>query len=325
MPIVAATAVMLTIIWGWIFATTASLEIACGLYLILGSVVGYQFFNFEMAGISMSADRFMLLGLVAAYGLRRYLGLTKPRKLITSEALLLAFFGLLVANTFCHDWRTHWFAGQVPIIPHLIEGYLIPLVLYWMARRTTLEKQGVDGLYCVLALFGVYLALTAICEISGMWGFVFPRYIADPNSGIHFGRARGPFLQSVRMGIYLFTGLACTWIPLVWRQCWGRRGRILGLCLAPLFLSALAFTYTRSVWLGVALASLFLFSQTLSGRWRRAVLFGAVFSGVLVIVTLTSSLISFQREFGPAEDLRNRPRCGPSSRMFPGSCSRIAR
>jgi len=39
-----------------------------------------------------------------------------------------------------------------------------------------------------------------------------PRYIADPMLGIHFGRARGPELNSASLGVYLTVCLWCAWI-----------------------------------------------------------------------------------------------------------------
>ena len=51
-------------------------------------------------------------------------------------------------------------------------------------------------------LFGVYLGFTAVCEIAQLWSLVFPKYIADPKIGLHFGRARGPMVHGVSFGHY---------------------------------------------------------------------------------------------------------------------------
>ena len=45
-------------------------------------------------------------------------------------------------------------------------------------------------LLVTIVAMGVYLSCTAMLEAGHVWSFVFPRYIADPNLGIHFGRAR---------------------------------------------------------------------------------------------------------------------------------------
>jgi O-antigen ligase len=206
----------------------------------------------------------------------------------------------LIGNTFAHDWRNDD-PDQVAILPHLIEGYLIPLLLYWIGRRAVVNQRGVDRVYALFAVFGIYLAGTAVLEIIGAWGLVFPKFIADPDRGIHFGRARGPFLQSVRLGIYLLAGLASLWIPLIWRGVWGRGGQLLAACLTPLFLIALFFTYTRSIWLGTALASIILFAMTLYGRPRRAVILAILGCSVALLLVVQEGFTSFQREYGAAE------------------------
>ena len=62
-----------------------------------------------------------------------------------------------------------------------------------------------------MSALGIYLALTGVAEIAGQWSLVFPRYIADPTLGIHFGRARGPELNSASLGVYLTVCLWCAW------------------------------------------------------------------------------------------------------------------
>jgi O-antigen ligase len=193
----------------------------------------------------------------------------------------------------------------VPIIPHLIEGYLIPLLLYWVARRAAIRAGDVQLLYGLLGVFGIYLALTAYLEMMGAWGLVFPRYIADPELGIHFGRARGPFLQSVRLGIFLLVGLAALWIMCVWRQRYGRVGTLGGLGAAVVFGGALFLTFTRSVWLGAALAALLTAWLTLQGRFRKVALVGMLACGVLLVAWKYDGLVSLKRESGEVETRRS--------------------
>ena len=141
-------------------------------------------------------------------------------------------------------------------------------VLRWLD-----EKQLRWG-YLLMALFGIYLVATAIFEMTGQWSLVFPRYIADPEQGIHFGRARGPMVQSARLGLYLIACLAATWILLFWQAHWGRIGRLIAVALAPLYAGAAFLTYTRSVWMGLAASTLLLVGLTLRGKLRLAILGG---------------------------------------------------
>ena len=47
-----------------------------------------------------------------------------------------------------------------------------------------------------LVAIGAYLSLTAVAEKLGITGLEVPGYISDPTVGIHFGRARGPFVDA---------------------------------------------------------------------------------------------------------------------------------
>ena len=65
-----------------------------------------------------------------------------------------------------------------------------------------------------LSALGLYLAGTGIAEITQQWWAVFPGFIANPELGAHFGRARGPALTSVSLGIFLTVCFWATWFLL---------------------------------------------------------------------------------------------------------------
>ena len=67
----------------------------------------------------------------------------------------------------------------------------MPMAVYWIARQSPIDQRAIVTTYVVLALIGVYLAVTALAEITKQWWLVYPSYIADPKVGIHFGRAPG--------------------------------------------------------------------------------------------------------------------------------------
>ncbi|MFV2066406.1 MAG: hypothetical protein ACC645_05460, partial [Pirellulales bacterium] len=96
---------------------------------------------------------------------------------------------------------------------------------------------------------GVYLAVTGIAEFTQQWWAVFPRFIADPTLGMHFGRARGPTLMSASLGVFLAICFWSAWFL------WSRVSRGWQLALVGamgLMGVALYLTYTRSTWLGLA-------------------------------------------------------------------------
>lgn len=290
-------------VWGGILALRGSILVACGLFLVSAAVCGHNFYQFDLAGITWTIDRLALLWIVFAAAIGWKVNRIVRRKWTLPEYLLGLFMVVLTCNLLLHDWR-RVAADQEPIPQHFIEGYAIPCLLYALAlcHRPT-EKQ-LQMLYALFAVFGVYLAWTACCEVAGAWSFVFPRYIADPDLGIHFGRARGPFVQSVRLGIYLTVALAATWIPLVWRREWGRPGILLGLCVSGLLILGMLLTYTRSIWLGLGVGIVLVMALTFRPPWRRVSLY-ALFVSVLFALPLKDALMGFQREYGSQETLES--------------------
>ncbi len=281
--------------WGALLVLRGPLVFLGTLYLVVGAVVGFEWLHFDVAGTTMSLDRLLLLTIIAGFFVQRKLGRTAPKKLTAPEFVLLAFLAILLSSTFLHDWR-RIAQDQRPILPHLLEGYLIPILLYGVLRGSRLDPRSLLHVYRLLALFGIYLAITAIFEVAGAWSLVYPRYISNPLIGIHFGRARGPFLQSVRLGMYLVTALAVTWTTLVWQSRRGKGGQLVGLGLAGLFGIAAFLTYTRSIWLAVLLGAAIVTAWTFRGGYRRSILFGMV-ALVLVAVPLKESFLTIKREY----------------------------
>jgi O-antigen ligase len=144
-----------------------------------------------------------------------------------------------------------------------------------------------------LAIYGIYLAITGILEITHQWSFVFPRTIADPGLGIHFGRARGPMLTSVSFGLYLAVCLLAA-LNLMPRA--NRFERLALVLLLPVFFASLYFSYTRSVWIGIGLGLFITAGLVLRGRLRGAVLAVMLLGGAAVWVTQSENIIGFERE-----------------------------
>ena len=105
-----------------------------------------------------------------------------------------------------------------------------------------------------LVAMGLYLGCTGIFEILGPHALVFPRYINNPNVGIQFGRARGPFVEAAVNGLALYACILASCIALrEWRS---RLALVLaGLAIAVCSVSLLL-TFQRTIWIGVAIAAL---------------------------------------------------------------------
>lgn len=285
------------LVWGTILLTRGSLVAGCLVYLVLACCFGVHFFSFEAGGTTLSLDRLFLVGLVAAYLVQWQLGKTDAKPLMKTDLVLLGMLGVFAVSAFTHDYRTTG-KGEVPIVQHLINGYLIPLALYFVARQAKHTNTNLTLPLVVLACFGVYLAVIGLLEAAGQWSLVYPQYIADPTVGLHFGRSRGPMVQSVSYGLYLGTCLLCAWL---WREQLSAKWQWLIWSALPLFPAAIYFTKTRSVWLGAAAGLLVVLAVTLRGKLRVAVLGGAVAAVLVVGVLQIDSIMSLQRE-GTVED-----------------------
>jgi O-antigen ligase len=281
--------------WGMWLALRGSLLAGCFVYVVAGCCFGANFYNFEAAGLTWTLDRFFLAALFAALVIQWRLGNADPKPPTRVDWLLAAFVGLLVASTFTHDWRPRS-DDDLPIVMRLVNGYLVPLAIYFIARQAALTERGLSLLYGLLLLFGAYLAATGILEVARQWSLVFPNYIADPELGIHFGRARGPMLQAGGLGMFLVVCLAAGWVLLFFRGRLGRPGMLLIVLVSLLFGAAMYATYTRSVWMGAGLATAIVLAMVLRGRWRPAVLGAMLAAALLVAVTRWDSLVAFQRE-----------------------------
>ncbi|MGE0609483.1 MAG: O-antigen ligase family protein [Pirellulales bacterium] len=294
-------------VWGAIFLVRGTLLSGCLLYLFLVSCCGIELFRFDAGFVMMSIDRVFVVLLAAMYVLHRRLDKAEPKLLTPLDYVLFALVGLIAASAVFQKLTGNGLEGapgsktMTPVIIHMINGYLIPLVIYWVARQAKIKEPDLRKMLAAAVCFGIYLAATGLLEFFGQWELVFPKYIADPTVGLHYGRARGPMVQSVSYGLYLG---ACWLIALAWSERLGRWGQLGVVLLTPLFLAGLYCTHTRSVWMGAALGGLIVLWATLRGAWRVLVLGSIVTAGLLVAATNWDRIVSMQRGDNSAESTR---------------------
>lgn len=152
----------------------------------------------------------------------------------------------------------------------------VPFAMFFVAPLAFATERQRSILLGTLVALGAYLGLTALFESIALHALVFPGYINDPTVGIHFGRARGPFVEAVANGMGLFACAAAAAVGLTrwegWRAryaCWA----VIALCAAGLLL-----TLTRSIWLSsvVAAAAAVLAAPRLRGWLIPGALLGAI-------------------------------------------------
>lgn len=167
----------------------------------------------------------------------------------------------------------------------LLDRLVIPYVAFALAPVIFPDAASRRILLKVLTVIGIYLGVTAIFEVVGPHGLVFPRFIMQPNLGISFGRARGPFLAADADGAVLtaafFSSVANAALTA------SRRWRVVSAISCLLCLAGILLTLTRAVWLGAGVS--IIVAALLHPRTRRALPIFAVVAILAVVGVLGSS------------------------------------
>jgi putative inorganic carbon (hco3(-)) transporter len=168
---------------------------------------------------------------------------------------------------------------------------LIPFLLFYVAGYAFRDAGDRDVLLGVLVAMGLYLGFTAIMETIPLRALVVPDYIDNPRQGIHFERARGPFVEATGMGMALFAcGIAAVIAFLRWRH---RTARSIAGFTAALCALGVLLTLTRAAWLSaVVAAAITLLVYRDTRRWAFPVLAA---SAVLVVGAFVASPSLYER------------------------------
>ncbi|MFO1062251.1 MAG: O-antigen ligase family protein [Pirellulales bacterium] len=276
------------------------MPLSSAVFLIVCSSLPAEFFSVDAGGLTWTLDRLWFLVLMAQCVVLWYRGERTSLKIETTDLILGAFVLWLAARTL-----TQPFGAVVKYQPHtllhFINGYLVPVAVLVVLRLMPLKTEHLKPAVGLLAVFGLYLSFTAVCEITKQWQFVFPKFIADGTIGIHFGRARGPMLQSVRLGVCLLLILMIWPVATIWLKPRSKTLWIATAVIMPALLLALFLTYTRSIWMGAALIMGVLILGCLEGITRRAAICSIAGAAVLGVAIKGPDLVAFKREYSAAE------------------------
>lgn len=286
----------------WIVAAVKYHDVLTGtaIFLVATSMFPPEYLSVKVGGLSLTVDRVWLVALIGQFAYDLWNRRARIRSLTGLDTFLFLFLGWLILRTVMTPIGRE-LPGQPSTVMHLLNGYLVPAFLFILIRHTSIEARTVWPAVAVMLLFGIYLSATAVFEITKQWSLVFPKFISDPSLGIHFGRARGPMLQSVRLGMCLNLCLAVLWTFPVWIFVNKRWAWALALTLTPLFLLGLMLTYTRSIWMGTAAIIIILLSTMLQGKVRTLTLGSLFMFGMVGGLVVGPSLVAFKREYSEAE------------------------
>ncbi len=266
------------LVWTVPIIQSGRLFVIAMLVLGVGTVFGPAFFSID-ALIQISLDRMILFGMLgmAIVGLR--LGYAKVPALNRLDWFVMGMVGWFLTSAILGGPKP---TGTPPVARWLF--YIaIPAGMYVFARLTDVRARDVRLMLAGSIVLGIYLAVTAVFEITGMHGFVFPSYIPDPTKWQFYGRGRGPLLNPAGNGIVMSISLVAAAIGFVYS---GRRGKLIYAVAATVIFCGVYATLTRSAWLG-AIGALAILALIYSPRWVRVlgmatvvIIGGASVSGV---------------------------------------------
>jgi putative inorganic carbon (hco3(-)) transporter len=208
--------------------------------------------NWPAVGVPgpLSPDRLLFVGAVAAVLLRAPPVADRPPLRLTGAHWLLglaavyALTSALIAGTFLQRDGFIKIFDAFGILPFLT--FLVAPVVF----RTPAERRVLLG---TLVLLGGYLSLTVLFDMVGADALVFPRYILDPNYGMHADRGRGPFVDPVACGLALYTcAVACAIAVASWRT---TAMRAVAVAVGMLSVVGTFLSLERSVWIGAGVGT----------------------------------------------------------------------
>ncbi|MFC5381888.1 O-antigen ligase family protein [Aquipuribacter nitratireducens] len=197
--------------------------------------------------------------------------------------------GVAVAGIALSAAATGVLLDQVALFA-LLDRVLVPFLLFALAPVVWSTPRRRALLVKVVVVTGLYLGTTALLEMVAPQ-LVWPAYIVDPEVGIQYGRARGPFVASEAAGLVL--GMAGAVSALGVARLHGTWRSLAGLSVLLCTIGT-ALTLTRSIWLGTVLGLLAV--CVLERRLRLPALVLTV-STALVGVVVVASVPTLQESF----------------------------
>jgi putative inorganic carbon (HCO3(-)) transporter len=230
----------------------------------------------------LSPDRLLFVGAIVSVLLRSPPVAFRPPLRISGAhcllalALIYALLSAFVAGTLLDRGGFLLILDTFGILPFLT--FLVAPVAF----STAAHRRVLLG---TLVALGAYVGLTVLFDMAQLDALVFPRYILDPNAGLHPGRGRGPFVDPVACGLALYTCAVACGIAIASWKTRSMRAVAVGvglLCAVGAFLSL-----ERSVWIGAVAGTA---TAMLAIRGLRRY-FVAVVVAVAVTIVATLTLI----------------------------------
>ncbi|MCG8650958.1 MAG: O-antigen ligase family protein, partial [Pirellulales bacterium] len=244
--------------------------------LLVGTVLGPAFFAIE-GPIQFSLDRVLWAGMLGVLAVRWRMGQLSCSRIHRVDGIMIGLATWLLISTQLGGAV----AEGTPPMARWLFYIAMPLGMYAISRWVGIGSFDVRLFMSAMTVLGLYLAFTAMCEVTGIHALVFPRYIIDSDTWEFFGRGRGPLLNPAGNGILMSISLAAAIIGFLHSQ---RRGKLLYGVAILILLGGIYATLTRSVWLGAG-AAVSILAMVHAPRWVRVL-------GMAVVVLLGGAMMT---------------------------------
>lgn len=234
--------------------------------------------NWGLLGSPLPLDRVCLLLTFATLALKKPLGMKFRLRLAPIHgAMLLALVYVIGSAVTSGSITTH--DGSFALLDRF---GLVPFVCFAIAPVVFPSARERSILLIVLTLTGAYLGLTALFEVLHVNALIIPKYILNPNVGIHEGRARGPFVEAGANGMAM--SVCAVAAVLLMTRVSAVRWRIICGGVTVLCCAGILLTLTRGVWLGAAVGGAF--ALAFYRPLRKFVFPAALIGGTVVTIAL---------------------------------------
>jgi len=279
------------LVWALVNARHGPLLVGSTIFVVIAYVLNHHVFRISLGPVSLTLGRLLLAGLMVLLLWRWRQGAIPVCRLTGCDWLVALFVGYLTIR-YAFTPAAPSNASGVSATWRLIASFWMPAALYGVVRNAKLNERTWKAMLACLTGLGVYLAFTGLAEVSEQWWAVFPRFIADPALGTHFGRARGPALMSASLGVFLAVCFWAAWFL------WARVNRVqqfLLLGAMALMAAGVYVTYTRSTWLGLAGGLAVIPILHLPRSWRPVLLVGMLLTGLVGAVVVGDRVVHMTR------------------------------
>jgi O-antigen ligase len=281
--------------FGLLFVRQRGIMLLVAAFFVAGTVLHAHMFKIELPGPDLTLPRLMFVLLVGYAFFARVVGNVQFLPFSRLDKWMLVNLLIMVASMMVYG-ATQLVKTEVAPLSLFINGFLMPFVIYWVAKNFIYQEHEVRGLLWIFFVIGIYLSVMAVFEIYGPKWMVWPSFINDPTIRMHLGRARGPMLNAAANGAMIVFAFIS---GLLLRS--RTRGLTQHLITVLLFLFPLSvfLTRTRAVWLAFLLVVIIMgvFSPgRFLPRWRFLLIPLAIL--VIIIGIKAESFLSRSRAEG---------------------------